>query len=105
VADLFEAWFADGQTLRPRMVTCAEREAGTRDSEGNMMFINTHFATEAEAWTKVIGEARAGQSLAAGELRRCQERAARAEKDLVDAALGRDGAERAFAEWERANGK
>jgi hypothetical protein len=104
VAESYQAWFADTATLRPRAVTCVERTAGTRDSEGNTMFVNTHFATEAEAWTKILREAKAGQSLAAGELRRCRERAEQATKAVADAALERDSAERAFAEWERANG-
>jgi hypothetical protein len=69
------------------------------------MFVNTHFATEGEAWTKVLAEARAGVSLSASELRRCREREAHAAKQFVEDTLARDSAERAFAEWERANGK
>jgi hypothetical protein len=94
-----DAWFADTETLRPRAVTCAELKAFVRDSDGRTICVNTHFATEAEAWDKVLREAAAGLSLSASEVRECRARLERAEKATVDAALARDSAERAFADW------
>lgn len=94
-----ELWFADHEAHRPRLVTCESTESLERDSEGRTIYVNTHFATEAEAWEKVLAEVRAWQRLAASDVRDCRARAEQAEKRLVEAAMARVLSERAFEDW------
>lgn len=97
---MVEVWFADHEAHRARLVSCDSPEPLTRDSEGRVMYVNTHFATEAEAWAKVLREVAAWQQLAARDLRDARERADRAEKALVEAAMARVLSERAFEDWQ-----
>lgn len=70
------------------------------DIDGRKMFVNTHFATEGEAWAKLLAEVRAGQSLDAGRYRSAQTNLARATTDLAESAAHVVDVERAFEEWQ-----
>lgn len=94
-------WWYGGEDVDAPVQTTGPGHPG-RDAEGRTMWVNTHFATEAQAWGKIVGNARARQSLASTFYRDAEARLAACTKDLAHEAARRTDIERAFEEWRRA---
>lgn len=81
--------------------TVVEYEAETfgyphRTTNGETQYKNRHFRTEAEAWTALIGELKAGVSLGESARRDARKRFEKATIQLADAAEALVRAERAL---------
>lgn len=71
----------------PRQVECEVFAHPHNDAEGDTIYVNTHFATEAEAWEASEAEAAAHVSLAASGVKHARSALAKAEKEAADAAV------------------
>ena len=56
-------WTYDHGNATVVQVECTERGYPNKDERGDTQYENTHFDTEAEAWAKLLSEAKAGVSL------------------------------------------
>lgn len=99
----------DGQVIDCREVeACATDtddvfyvEARNRAEAGRKVFDNTHFATEREAWERLIAEATAGVRLSGSDVDRLRSAANEAEHRLVQDALNLNTVLEGFERWER----
>jgi hypothetical protein len=71
----------------PREVECEVFKYPHTDADGDTIFENTHWLTEAEAWDYALTDANARISLAARSVRDARQRLAQEEKEAADAAL------------------
>lgn len=73
---------ADARQTAPVPVVCEVPGYPNRDADGNVMYDNTHFENEADAWERLIQEHAAGVKLFCGEFRDLEVRMRRV-KDLI----------------------
>lgn len=73
-------WRVDSGLTRPTKTTAAIPDHPHRDDDGKEIFENTHFLEEGEAWSYLLRDAEAGESLALDFL-------TRSEKTLEEARL------------------
>jgi len=92
-------YHAECTFTRPEPVECDVPGYPNRDANGEQMFENTHFATEGEAWEKLVEGHRLHQEAMAHYVREARERLAKTEQQLVQAALDREECDRNFFEW------
>lgn len=80
-----DVWFRGEHGERP---TLTKKVKGTQypatDIEDRRLFVNTHFATEDEAWASALSEASAGVRLSSGDYRNAQRRLEEATKQLAE---------------------
>ena len=82
-------WKARGGDEDPGIieVECPKGRYPACDADGETIFDNTHFDTEAEAWERLAGDAAAGLSMTTGHVVDLRTRLAKAEREVVDAAV------------------
>lgn len=61
--ELVTVWFAGDGVTKPEAVACESPGYPNRDVEGRVMYHNSHFGTEAEAWARIMDNAEAAVSL------------------------------------------
>lgn len=71
------------------------------DIDGNQMYDNTHFLTEAEAWKRVIADADAHVELETRHVQHLRQTLQAAEKDLVEAVLKQREAIGNHRDWQQ----
>lgn len=94
-------WYADDTLDAPEPVECEHRGHPHPDAKGRTQYVNSHYDDPADAWARLMSGARAGVSLAAGEVEHARAMLAKAEARLVDRALHRERVERALEERSR----
>jgi len=78
------------KNLKVTEVECEKIEYPLEDSQGDTIFINTHFATKEEAYNKAICDCDAGIYLTAREIENLRQRTKKRETDLADYVIARN---------------
>lgn len=92
-------YYAGSELTRPEAVECKESGYPNCDATGRVMYENTHFALEGEAWERLRREHKAGVSLSSSAVREIRRRLLEAEARLVEDALIRDECDHNFEDW------
>lgn len=95
------AYRSDYGKPAPVQVEVQSLEYGQRDSEGQTVYSNRHFATLDEAWKQHLTEHHAAEDLAQSRLREAERELERARTEVVNAARFGFAAREAFNERER----
>lgn len=90
----------DGDT-EPVEMECDAHGYPNATSTGEIMYENTHFKTEAEAWDSIAVSVKAMVELTGIDVRDCQARLGRAHESAGEAARDFALANRKFDEWKR----
>lgn len=94
-------WYASDSTEVPEPVECDVPGYPNRDKQGRVMYLNSHFATEAEAWAHLLRSGEAGQSLSAIAYDEAKRKLEKATTQLAEDAARRCRIEDGFAEFKR----
>lgn len=97
-------WFVSDSVEIPEPVECEAPGYPNRDVKGRVMYLNSHYATEAEAWDFLLSSGRAGQDLARVEYEEAQQRRARAVEKLAIEAARRSRIEEGYEDFKRRSG-
>lgn len=87
----------------PIPVECETPGWPNRDIDGNTMYDNTHFPTEAEAWKRVLAEADAHVEMEARHVQHLRQTLQDEEKKLVEAVLKQREAIDNHRDWQEKN--
>lgn len=85
----------------PIAVECDKPGFPHFDADGEMMFDNTHFATEEEAWEALVQDREAGLSLSARELRRLQAKVREITDETAEAGAQLVEVRKNYERWKR----
>lgn len=89
---------ADGD-LEPVLCECEVRGYPNKTISGELMYDNTHFATEQEAWGSILSSWDAGVVLAVRALELARMVVEKATQELAEMSLNRVKAEDKHREW------
>ena len=93
--EMVTVWKLKNGVARPIAVRCKKPGYPNRDEDGETMYENSHYADEATAWAYLLECRASWVRSAASRVREARESLAKAEADLVEAAMLKDAAERA----------
>lgn len=86
-------------------VECETPGYPNRDVNGEVMYHNTHFEIEAEAWQQTLAEAEARLVMAARRVEELRKKLAEAGDELVEASLIHVRTRNNYQEWKRKTAK
>jgi hypothetical protein len=78
---------ADTDLLRPVRVHCPDGRYPAHDADGKIVYENTHFDSERDAWECLFRNAQAGVSLAGGRVKEARQRVLEANQYAADMAV------------------
>ena len=83
-----ELWLyrADDKLLKPIRVHCPNGRYPAKDADGQVVYINSHFDTEAAAWKSLLDNSQAGVSLAGSQVKRAKQQLLEANQDAAEQA-------------------
>jgi hypothetical protein len=96
-----KVWYVNDDIDRPEPVDCQVAGYPNKDEKGRTMYLNSHFASEADAWTHLLRSAQAGQSLSCMAYKEAQDRLTRCTEQLAADAARRTSIEEAFDDFTR----
>lgn len=89
----------DFETPRPIPVECETPGFPNRDADGDTMYVNTHYATEEEAWGSLVEDRKAGLSLSTRSMRELQRRLKAETEAVAEAAAQFVEVEANYQNW------
>jgi hypothetical protein len=99
-----ELWLyrADADQLKPVWVHCPEGRYPAKDADGQVVYINSHFDTEAAAWKNLLDNSEAGVRLAGSQVKRAKQQLLEANQDAADQAAEFATVRDNYRDWQRA---
>jgi hypothetical protein len=89
-------WYASDDAERPEPVQCEEPGYPGRDEHGRVMYRNSHFMSEVDAWAHLLRSGQAGQELARLAYERAQQQLVQCTERLAREAARRSRIESAY---------